>query len=93
MRSRYVAFVLEDAPYLESSWATATRPPSVTFVPGQRWTGLEIVDVVAGGMTDEHGVVAFEAQYERRGVRGVHAERSAFARERGRWVYVGPAIT
>jgi SEC-C motif-containing protein len=93
MRSRYTAFTLEDEGYLARSWATATRPPSITFVPGQRWTALHILEVVAGGLTDDEGIVAFDAHFERHGRPGVHAERSAFVRESGRWVYVGPAIT
>jgi SEC-C motif-containing protein len=89
MRSRYSAFVLEDAAYLSASWASATRPANVSFVPGQRWTELEIVEAVAGGMADREGIVSFEARFERHGRAGTHAERSAFVREDGRWVYVG----
>ena len=91
MRSRYSAFVVGDVPYLERTWATATRPDVIRLVPDQRWMGLVILDAVAGGMLDADGVVEFAASYERAGRPGVHQERSTFAREDGRWVYVGSA--
>ena len=45
MRSRYTAFVVGDARYLEETWHPGTRPDELDLSPSLRWTGLEIVDV------------------------------------------------
>lgn len=93
MRSRYTAFALGDAAHLLRSWHPSTRPDDVRFVPGQRWTGLEVVATEAGGVLDAVGVVEFRASHERGGRPGVLHERSRFTREGGRWTYVGPLAT
>jgi len=85
MRSRYSAFVVGDADHLFRSWHPRTRPDEIS-VDGTRWTGLRILDVVAGGPEDSDGVVEFLASHRD----GTLHERSAFTRRRGRWVYVGP---
>ena len=87
MRSRYTAFVLEDEAHLLRSWHPSTRPPEVRFVPGQRWTGLDVLATVGGELLDQEGAVEFRAHHER----GVLTERSEFVRHDGAWVYVGPA--
>lgn len=89
MRSRYTAFVLEDEAHLLRSWHPATRPAAVRFVPGQRWTGLEVLRTVGGELLDQKGEVEFRAHHERRGRSGTLQERSQFTRDdAGRWVYV-----
>ena len=90
MRSRYSAFAVGDEAYLARTWATATRPERIVLVPGQTWTRLEVLDTVGGGVLAREGVVEFRAHYERDGEPGTLHERSAFAREKGQWVYVGP---
>ncbi|WP_342129687.1 YchJ family protein [Hydrogenophaga sp. OTU3427] len=86
MRSRYSAFVREDAAYLLSTWHASTRPAAIDFEPGQRWLGLAVRQhrVVDG----THAEVEFVAR-SRLGGRGhrLH-ERSRFVREDGRWHYV-----
>ena len=42
MRSRYCAFVLEDADYLMATWHGTRRPPHLEFEPGTKWLGLEV---------------------------------------------------
>jgi SEC-C motif-containing protein len=84
MASRFTAFALRDAPYLQRTWHPSTRPPALALDGGPRWTRLEIVDVVGGGPFETAGVVEFRAHY--RG--GVLRERSRFVREDGRWYYV-----
>lgn len=91
MRSRYSAFAVGDADYLARSWATGTRPRRVRVLPDQRWIGLEVLATEAGGMLDATGIVEFRASFERDGEADSIHERSAFTREGGRWVYVGPA--
>lgn len=85
MRSRYTAFAVGDAAYLQRTWHPRTRPETVAIDPGLRWTGLEIVEVVEG--TDD-GIVAFRAHWDDAGETGVLAERSRFARRAGRWFYI-----
>lgn len=92
MRSRYTAFAVGDTAYLEGTWHPGTRPDELTLDPARRWTGLEIVDIVAGGEGDARGVVAFRAAWRHSRERGVLAERSRFVRQRGRWWYLDGEI-
>jgi len=86
MRSRYTAFVREDAAYLLATWHGSTRPPSVEFQPGAKWLGLEVRDRRLSD--DSHAEVEFVARH-RVGGRAVRLhERSRFVREGGRWFYV-----
>jgi SEC-C motif-containing protein len=90
MRSRYTAFVLEDDAHLLRSWHPTTRPKAVRFVPGQRWTGLEVLATVAGGLLDREGEVEFRAHHERGGRPASLHELSRFARDdSGAWCYLG----
>lgn len=84
MRSRYSAFAVGDEDHLFRTWHPRTRPDPLTIEHTTRWTGLAIHDVVAGGVHDEEGEVAFTASYDG----GSLTERSRFVRRRGRWVYV-----
>ena len=84
MRSRFTAFAVGDRAYLLRSWHSSTRPKRLELDTGTKWTRLEIVDRARGGMFDTEGVVEFDAHY----VGGVLHERSRFAREDGRWVYL-----
>ncbi len=95
MRSRYSAFAVGDEGYLLETWHPSTRPDTLHLDPAQRWTGLQVVRTRGGGLFDGTGVVEFRAHYvvERRGVGRRDAElreTSRFARENGRWFYVGP---
>ena len=49
MRSRYSAFVRDDADYVRASWHTDTRPAELTLEGGDQWLGLEIVDATQDG--------------------------------------------
>ncbi len=86
MRSRYSAFVREDAAYLLATWHASTRPPHLDFEPGQRWLGLT---VRAHRDTDaDHAEVEFVARSRVAGRGQRLHERSRFVREDGRWFYV-----
>lgn len=87
MRSRYTAFALGRTDHLWRTWHPRTRPP-VVEASGVEWTGLTVLEVVAGGEGDDDGVVEFEARYVEPGDRGVMRERSLFERRGGRWTYV-----
>ena len=90
MRSRYTAFVLEDEAHLLRTWHPTTRPAEVRFVPGQQWTGLEVLATVAGDLLDHEGAVEFRAHHERGGRSHSLHELSRFIRDdAGRWVYLG----
>ncbi|GAA5030535.1 hypothetical protein GCM10025738_10810 [Microbacterium fluvii] len=88
MRSRYTAFAVGDARYLSESWHPGTRPDSLDLDEGLRWTGLEIVEVDAGGPDDTRGVVEFRAHWREGGASGVLHERSRFVKQSGRWWYL-----
>lgn len=86
MRSRYTAFVRENAPYLQATWHPSQRPADLDFEPGAKWLGLQVKDFVATG--DARAEVEFVARF-RVGGRAVRLhERSRFVREEGRWFYV-----
>ncbi|MCX5364867.1 YchJ family metal-binding protein [Streptomyces sp. NBC_00124] len=84
MRSRYCAFVKQDAAYLLRTWHPRTRPASLDFDAGMRWTGLEILGTSDGSAFHSVGTVTFRASF--RG--GSLHERSRFERVDGAWVYV-----
>ena len=86
MRSRYSAFVREDAAYLLATWHASTRPGALDFETGARWLGLEVRRFQM--LEHERAEVEFVARYRvaGRAVR-VH-ETSHFVCEDGRWFYV-----
>ncbi|MFD3843905.1 YchJ family protein [Streptomyces sp. NPDC058642] len=84
MRSRYCAFVQQDAAYLLRTWHPRTRPVSLDLDAGMRWTGLEILGTGDGSAFHSVGTVTFRASF--RG--GSLHERSRFERVDGAWVYV-----
>lgn len=88
MRSRYSAFAHGDADYLFRTWHPRTRPADVTVDQGITWTGLQVIDTLAGGPGDDSGEVEFIARYESAGRAGSLHERSRFERRAGRWFYL-----
>jgi SEC-C motif-containing protein len=88
MRSRYSAFVIEDEAYLRRTWHPSTCPKRINVGDGAAWSGLTIHATGGGGLLDRDGIVDFTAaRHDGQPV----AERSAFTKLDGRWVYVGPA--
>lgn len=87
MRSRYSAYVRGLDDYVFRTWHPRTRPASVASAVA--WTGLVIVQTVAGGPDDERGTVEFVATAP--GQR-LH-ELSRFERRAGRWVYVDADVS
>ena len=92
MRSRYTAFVRGDVEHLLRTWHPDTRPAALELDPGVRWTGLEVLDRVGGGLFDAEGVVEFRAHHREGGRSGVQHERSRFRRDAGRWVYLDGVV-
>jgi len=93
MRSRFVAFALDDAAYVLRSWHPDTRPARVEPDAGLRWTGLDVLEASGGGLFDAEGIVEFQARYTDAGRPGALHERSRFVRHDGQWVYWGPILT
>jgi SEC-C motif-containing protein len=88
MRSRYCAYVREDAPYLLATWHPTTRPAQLTLggeAPA-RWLGLQVRRHVVTGV--DTAIVEFVARY-RIGNRAQRLhETSRFVREDGHWHYL-----
>ena len=70
MRSRYSAFAYGDCDYLFRTWHPRTRPADVDRRPSIAWTGLRVIDTLAGGPDDDSGEVEFTAHYESGGRAG-----------------------
>lgn len=91
MRSRYTAFVLEQADYLLATWHASTRPSQVSFDTSVKWLGLELR---AHQLKDaSHAEVEFVARQRDKSGRAVRLhERSRFVREPEngvlRWYYL-----
>jgi len=88
MRSRYTAFVVGDAAYLQRSWHPTTRPAHLDLDADLRWLRLDILAKRGGGPFDTEGTVEFEAIHRDAAGRGVLREHSRFVREDGRWFYL-----
>lgn len=95
MRSRYSAFVRENAGYLLATWHPSQRPPQLEFEPGARWLGLDVRAHTR--QDDNHAQVEFVARLRDAGGRASRLhEKSRFVREVDeagvwRWYYVDAA--
>lgn len=86
MRSRYSAYVKENAAYLMATWHPKTRPTEIDFEPGVKWLGLAVKHHEVTG--DGTARVAFVARYKIAGRAYRLDEDSLFRFEAGRWYYV-----
>mgnify|MGYP000868769669 CR=1 FL=1 len=86
MRSRYSAFVEQNAAYLLATWHRSQRPASLDFEPGCKWLGLDVGFARVTG--PDSGEVEFIARSRIAGRGQRLHERSRFLREDGRWYYV-----
>lgn len=88
MRSRYVAYVLGDAPYLLATWHESTRPAGLDLAaePRPKWLGLEVKRHES--LDADQAVVEFVARYKVNGRAFRMHETSRFVRENGRWLYL-----
>lgn len=93
MRSRFTAFAVDDATYLEATWHPSTRPARVDLDDSLRWTRLTIAQVEGGLPGDRRGVVEFRARWTGGGEVGILEERSRFVFQRDRWWYVDGDVT
>lgn len=94
MRSRYTAYVLEDAGYLVNTTLPASRTPDLfesirTWMKQVDWQKLHILRVNAGDRSDTEGTVEFIAEFIGPNGTGRHHEQSLFKKKRGTWYYAG----
>lgn len=93
MRSRYTAYARRDPAHLLATWHSSSRPERLQLDLDLRWTSLEVVSTTGGGLLDPRGTVRFRARAVDGGRPTVVDEDSAFVREDGAWVYLGPVST
>jgi SEC-C motif domain protein len=94
MRSRYSAYVINDAQYLMDSTHFSTKfnfskSQIEAWAKQSSWQKLEIVNTQNGLKNDDSGKVEFKAYYkDSKGVSHIHHEKSSFKKEEGRWYFV-----
>lgn len=88
MRSRYVAYTLNNSEYLLATWHSSTRPSESPVDERLQWRGLEIISTSQGSENDEHGVVEFRAKCRVNNESAGLDESSEFVKEDGHWYYV-----
>jgi SEC-C motif-containing protein len=90
MRSRYTAYALARADYLQRTWHVSTRPVDLALGENasMKWLGLTILDTRDGGALDDTGVVEFVARYKSGGKAERLHEISRFVKQDGQWFYV-----
>lgn len=89
MRSRYTAYVLKLADYLQASWHPSTRPASLNLDEdgsSPKWLGLEVKRHTV--LDADHAHVEFVARCRIGGRAQRLHEISRFVRENGHWFYL-----
>lgn len=92
MRSRYCAFVMQDADYLIKTWhpscgAAALRAELIAGFAHTEWLGLTVFEHCWQD-ADNIGFVSFVARFTEGGKTGAIIERSRFLKENGQWYYI-----
>jgi len=87
MRSRYSAFVLEDAAYLLKTWHPDQCPETIDFDTSTKWLGLKVIETKSGSKNDTEGWVKFVARYKIAGKAHRIEEFSYFKKIGRQWVY------
>lgn len=76
MRSRYSAYVLGLAAYIQDTWHSSTRPVHLTLDANTKWLGLAVTGSFASSSNPENeAFVAFTARYRNAGLGGGGAVR------------------
>lgn len=93
MRSRYSAFALRNADYLQATWDKSTRPKTLDLSHDATiWRHLLIVNTQKGGVNDSKGKVEFKASGIIAGKPFVMHEVSRFIKRQQRWFYIDGVI-
>jgi SEC-C motif-containing protein len=92
MRSRYTAYVRNDAAYLEKTLVPRKRAlfsarQTLDWNADVVWTGLCVLRA-RGGEQDSEGEVEFRASFVKAGEPGEVHEASRFRKKAGHWLYV-----
>lgn len=96
MRSRYSAYVRQDAAYLVATWHSSQRFPdlqqrlSESFADTQ-WLSLNVTRCNQGSHANEAFVTFFARYREKSQVMAIH-ERSRFLHEDHRWYYTDGVV-
>ena len=86
MRSRYVAYTLNDEAYLRATWDERTCPKSrITHDEPTKWLGLEVKKHTT---QEKEAIVEFVARYKIGGKAHRLHEVSRFVKFDGKWFYV-----
>jgi len=92
MRSRYTAYVEHEIDYIMDT-CTHDEKDKIDYKQTKKWSesskwlGLTILSTENGGITDNEGIVEFQALYETDGLRENHHEKASFKKTGGRWLY------
>lgn len=87
MRSRYTAFVIENATYLLNTWAPATRPAKLDFAEKIRWLNLNVINSALSSKNEDEGWVEFETSLVTRHDLVKMQEKSYFIKKNNLWLY------
>jgi SEC-C motif-containing protein len=92
MRSRYSAYVRQDADYLVSTWHPSRRDPMLAELlsenfPATVWLSLNVTRCNPGSHDNEAFVTFFARYRENSAIHAIH-ECSRFLREDQRWYYI-----
>ncbi len=89
MRSRFTAYAMHNAGYLQETWDATVRPELIDFSKEKvDWQRLEIGNTKKGGVKDAKGVVEFKAYYLQDGEEYVMTEISQFIKRADGWFYL-----
>lgn len=93
MRARYSAYVKQEIDFIIDTCEHGEgineidRKATESWSKDSTWNGLTIIRTEKGGAEDTEGIVEFEADYTRKGLRDVHHETGSFKKVDGRWLY------
>lgn len=93
MRSRYSAFAMQNADYLQATWDKNTRPKTLDLTDDATiWQQLRIVNTQKGGANDSKGKVEFKAFGVIAGQPFVMHEISRFVKRQQHWFYIDGVV-
>jgi SEC-C motif-containing protein len=87
MRSRFVAYCLQNEAYLLATWDVSSRPRKLDLTGDNPWLHLEIVSTKKGSVNDRKGTVTFNAYFLEDGTEWILSEVSRFNKVNNRWFY------
>lgn len=92
MRSRYTAYVKQDAAYLAATWHSSCQQAQLQSVleesfASTEWLSLNVIAQETGSHDNEAFVTFFARFLDNQRVAAIH-ERSRFLREDHRWYYI-----